>query len=91
MNRTELVRAAAREAGFTQKDVSIVVDAITKTIGDALERHENVNIINFGRFLVHTTPAHAGTHPSTGESITIPEQHKAKFMPYPDLKSRING
>ena len=50
MYKSELIAAAAAEAGFTQADAGRVLDALLNTIGNALKDVNNVALVGFGTY-----------------------------------------
>ena len=52
MNKRQLVTIAARRTSLTQRQMGEAVDALLKTIAEALEAGECVALSDFGRFSV---------------------------------------
>ena len=71
MNKNELVRAIANNAGITLKDASIAFDSFVDAITEGLKAGEKIQISGFGTFEIKEKPARDGFNPKTGEAIKI--------------------
>ena len=71
MNKNELVRAIANDAGITLKDAGIALDSVVAAITAGLKNGEKVQISGFGTFEIKNKPAREGVNPKTGEKIKI--------------------
>lgn len=71
MNKKELVRAIANNAGITLKDAEIALDSVIDAITDGLNAGEKVQISGFGSFELKSKGAREGINPKTGEKIKI--------------------
>ncbi len=71
MNKNELVRAIANNAGITLKDAAMVLDSTLQAITDGLKAGEKIQISGFGTFELKSKPARDGINPKTGEKIKI--------------------
>ena len=89
MNKKELIKAVATKTGFSQKDVTEVVDVILGTITDTLVDGNEVNIAGFGKFLVQERAAREGVNPRTGEALHIEASKAPKFKAGKALKDAI--
>lgn len=89
MNKTELVKAVAEKTGFTGKDVTVMLDALTKTVVDEVANGGNVQLIGFGTFESTVRAAREGKNPHTGEAIKIPETIVPKFKPGKGFKDAV--
>lgn len=80
MKKFELVRAVAKETGYTQEVVNNVIDAMQPIIVEAcVEKGEEVNLPELGKFKRQIFKARKGRNPLTGESLDIPESHTVSF------------
>jgi len=89
MNKKELIKAVATKTGFSQKDITEVVDVILGTISDTLVDGNEVNIAGFGKFLVQERAAREGVNPRTGEALHIEASKTPKFKPGKALKDAV--
>ncbi len=71
MNKNELVRAIANDAGITLKDAATALDSVVAAITEGLKNGEKVQISGFGTFELKEKPAREGINPKTGEKIKI--------------------
>ena len=71
MNKNELVRAIANDAGITLKDAGVALDSVVAAITEGLKNGEKVQISGFGTFELKEKPAREGINPKTGEKIKI--------------------
>lgn len=71
MNKNELVRAIANDAGITLKDAAAALDSVVAAITEGLKNGEKVQISGFGTFELKEKPAREGINPKTGEKIKI--------------------
>jgi DNA-binding protein HU-beta len=71
MNKNELVRAMANNAGITLKDAAIALDGLIDAITAGLKDGEKIQISGFGTFELKDKPERDGFNPKTGEQIRI--------------------
>ena len=71
MNKNELIRSIANNAGLTLKDAAVALDGVIASITDALKAGEKVQISGFGSFELKCKGAREGINPKTGEKIRI--------------------
>lgn len=72
MNKTELIAAAAQNAGIAKKDAERVINAAVDAITAALSSGDKVQLSGFGSFEVKDRVARVGRNPHTKEAIDIP-------------------
>ena len=71
MNKTELIRAIANNAGITLKDAGAALEGVVNAITDALKGGDKVQISGFGSIELKSKSAREGINPKTGEKIKI--------------------
>ncbi len=71
MNKNELIRAIANNAGITLKDAATALDGFVGAITEGLKNGEKIQISGFGSFELKTKEAREGINPKTGEKIKI--------------------
>lgn len=71
MNKNELVRAIANDAGITLKDAGVALDSVVAAITEGLKKGEKIQISGFGTFEIKEKPAREGINPKTGAKIKI--------------------
>lgn len=91
MNKKDLVVRISKELGFTQKDVTAVVDTMIATIVDSVSAGETVKIAGLGKFTVSERSARIGRNPQTGETIDIPASRSPKFKAGKTFKDAVRA
>ena len=71
MNKNDLVRAIANNAGLTLKDAGNALDGFIAAVTEELKKGEKIQISGFGSFEVKEKAAREGINPKTGEKIHI--------------------
>ena len=71
MNKSDLIRDIANNAGIKLKDATIAFDAFIDAITENLKKGEKVQISGFGTFETKSKPAREGANPKTGEKIQL--------------------
>ena len=89
MTKRELVISVAEQLGFTQNEVSDVVQTTLDTITEALASGDRLEIRNFGVFEVKVRDARLGRNPRTGDSVPISEKRIPIFKPGKALKEWV--
>jgi DNA-binding protein HU-beta len=91
MTKAELVEQVATHSGLSKREASNAVDAVLKTLEDALKRGSEVTFSGFGKFHVAERSAREGRNPSTGEKIQIAAARVPRFRPGARLRKRVSG
>lgn len=89
MNKTELIAAAAQNAGVIKKDAERVVNAAIDAITAALVKGEKVQVSGFGIFEVKHREARTGRNPATKQTIEIPASDVPVFKASKTLKDAV--
>ena len=71
MNKNDLVRAIANNAGLTLKDAGNALGGFIAAVTEELKKGEKIQISGFGSFEVKEKAAREGINPKTGEKIKI--------------------
>lgn len=91
MNKQELVTAVAEKSGLLKKDAEAAVNAVTKSIEEALAVGDSVQLIGFGTFCVKERKARTGRNPRKPEkTIEISASKAPTFKAGKSLKDAIN-
>lgn len=90
MNKTELIKHIADNAGLTQKQATSALQALETAIIDELANDGEVTLIGFGTFSVKERAERQGRNPKTGETITIPAQKTPHFKAGKAFKDAVN-
>jgi DNA-binding protein HU-beta len=89
MNKTELINSLSEETTFSKKDITRVLDALTRTIVRLLKKDDKLQWSGFGTFTVSCRPARKGINPATKQRIDLPETRVAKFKAGKNLKEMV--
>ena len=89
MNKTELIAAAAENAGVAKKDAERVLNAAIDAVTAALVNGEKVQLSGFGIFEVRAREARMGRNPHTKEAVEIPASRVPAFKASKALKDAI--
>lgn len=89
MNKLELTDKVADNLRISKVEATKAVDAVIGAIESGLKKGEKVVITGFGTFEVKTRAARQGTHPKTGETISIPASKAIHFKEGKALKESL--
>ncbi|MBQ6023086.1 MAG: HU family DNA-binding protein [Clostridia bacterium] len=89
MTKTELVAAAAKKSGLTQKDTDKALAALLDAVTAALAKGDKVQLTGFGTFEVREKAAREGRNPRTGETIAVPASKAPAFKAGASLKKAV--
>jgi DNA-binding protein HU-beta len=89
MTKTELVVAAAKKAGLTQKDADKALAAILDVVTEALAKGDKVQLTGFGTFEVRAKAAREAHNPRTGAAIKVPASKAPAFRAGATLKKAV--
>ena len=90
MNKTELVKIAANEAGVSQKEAEAVIKAAFDAVTKAMAEGDKVQLIGFGTFEVRERAARKGINPQTGKEVKIAACKAPAFKAGKALKDAVN-
>ena len=89
MNKTEIIAAAAANAGVSKKDAERVVNAAIDAVTAALVAGDKVQVAGFGIFEVKHREARTGRNPATKQTIQIPASKVPAFKASQTLKDAV--
>ncbi len=89
MTKADIVEKVYKEAGFSKKEASELVDLVFKVIKDTLSRGEKVKISGFGNFSIRDKATRVGRNPQTGDAMNISARRVLTFKPSQILKEDI--
>ena len=89
MTKSDFVDKVAANSGLSKKDAGAAVDAVIKSIEDALKGGEDVTFTGFGKFHVASRGAREGRNPRTGETMTIAASKVPRFTAGSGLKKAV--
>ena len=91
MTKAALVEEVARVADLTKKHSEVIVDAVFRSIVEALRRGEKIEIRGFGSFRLRRREPRKGRNPKTGDRVDVPSKQVPYFKPGKELKELINN
>ena len=91
MTKSEFVDRVADSSGLSKKDATTAVDAVIRSIEDALKSGEDVTFTGFGKFHVAERGARDGRNPRTGETMQIAASRVPRFTAGSGLKKAISS
>ena len=91
MTKRELVTEVSEQMGFTQNEVSDVVQATLDTITETLAEGQRLEIRNFGVFEHKVREARIGRNPRTGDTVEIESKRVVVFKPGKQLKEFVQN
>jgi len=91
MTKSDFVDRVAETSGLSKKDATTAVDAVIRSIEDALRSGEDVTFTGFGKFHVAERGAREGRNPRTGETMQIAASRVPRFTAGSGLKKAISS
>jgi DNA-binding protein HU-beta len=89
MNKSELINELSEETTFSKKDVTRVIDSLTRIIGRTLKKGEKVSITGFGSWWISCRPKRQGINPATKQRISLPAVNVPRFKPGKNLRQVV--
>ena len=91
MNKAELVASIAEKGNLTKKDAELALNGFIKSVEEALEKGDKVQLVGFGTFEVRERKAREGRNPRDPEQvIQIPASKAPVFKAGKALKEIVN-
>lgn len=90
MTKAELVEEVSRVSDLTKKHSEVIVETVFKSIVDALQRGDKIELRGFGSFRLRQRESRKGRNPKTGERVDVPPKRVPYFKPGKELKDLIN-
>lgn len=91
MNKGELVKTVASEAGSKVVEAKKNVEVFSKVVAAALLSGEEVTLPGVGKLKIKNRPARAGRNPKTGAAISIPAKRVVKFAASAEFATVFNA
>ena len=90
MNKAELVASMSQKSELSKKDAEAALNSFIKSVFEALENGDKVQLVGFGSFEVRKRAARKGRNPQTKEEIKIPASKAPVFKAGKALKDLVN-
>jgi integration host factor subunit beta len=91
MNKSDLVKALAKELDLPMRKAEEIVDMVFRTMTNALMAGNRIEIRGFGSFVVKRYDGYTGRNPKTGQKITVKSKHLPFFKTGKELREKINS
>lgn len=91
MNKSDLVKLLAKEMDLPIRKAEEIVDTVFKTMSDALEAGDRIEVRGFGSFVVKEYKGYTGRNPKSGEQITVRGKRLPFFKAGKELKEMVNS
>ena len=91
MNKSDLVRHVAEDAGMTGSAAEAAVNAMLSGVVASRAGGEAVSLLGFGTFGTRNRPARTGRNPRTGENLEIAASTVATFKACKPLRDAVNA
>ena len=89
MNKGDLVKKMAKDAGLTRTQAEAAFNSLVGGVRASLKKGQKVTIVGFGTFSVARRKARVGRNPQTGAPIKIAAHKVPKFTSGSDLKNAV--
>ena len=86
----DLVKKISTKTGFSQKDISTVMDAFDEVLVEELRKGEKIKVVQGVSFESYVKPASVARNPKTGEEVAVPEKMTCKVKVTPTFKNKLN-
>ena len=90
MNKSELIKHIASQAGLTQSQATAALQAVETGVIETLTNGGEVALIGFGTFKVTDRAARTGRNPKTGEELQIAASKVPTFKAGKAFKEALN-
>ena len=91
MTKADLINIVAKRLDITQGQSGIIVEAALKSVVNALQNGQEVEIRGFGSFRFRNRAPRKGRNPKTGEKVDVPPKKIPYFKMGKELKALLNG
>ncbi len=90
MNKSELIKHIASQAGLTQAQATVALQAVETAVIETLANGGEVALVGFGTFKVTDRAARTGRNPKTGEELQIAASKVPTFKAGKAFKEALN-
>ena len=91
MTKADLINIVAKKLDITQVQSGIIVEAALRSVVNALQNSQEVEIRGFGSFRFRNRAPRKGRNPKTGEKVDVPPKKIPYFKMGKELKALLNG
>lgn len=90
MNKSELIKHIATQAGLSQAQATAALQAVETGVINTLANGGEVALVGFGTFKVNNRAARTGRNPKTGEELQIAASKVPTFKAGKAFKEALN-
>ena len=90
MKKMELIQVIAKEAGITQVQAKVALEAILETSTRTLKKQGRFALAGLGVFTVVKRARRKARNPLTNEPLVVKAHKAVKFKPAQSLKTLVN-
>ena len=91
MNKQELIKKIAVDAGLTQKQAAAALEATVNAIEETVADGKKVSLIGFGTFESKKREARTSRNSRTGEPVKVAASTVPAFKAGKEFKEKVNG
>lgn len=91
MNKSELINSLSEETTFSKKDISRVLDSLSRIIQRTLKKGDKLQWAGLGTWWVSRRPARKGINPATKERINLPAVNVPRFKAGKTLREVVRS
>ena len=91
MNKEDIVHILSNQTGFTQKDLTEILDALFLLIIESTAAGEKIRIKDFGIFEIQNYASKCGQNINTHKAVFIPPQKVPVFRPGKAFRQVVKG
>jgi integration host factor subunit beta len=91
MTKAQFVETLSQQLDQSRQASERLLDAVFKTVTDALRQGEKVDLRGFGTFKIRETKARQARNPRTGEAVAVPAKKIGTFKPSKELTALLNA
>jgi DNA-binding protein HU-beta len=89
MNKSELINSLSEETQFSKKDITRVLDSLTRIIERTLKKGEKVSLTGFGSWWISCRSPRKGINPATKQRIDLPAVSVPRFKAGKNLREVV--
>ena len=90
MNKQELIKKVAADAGLTQKQAAAALESTIAAVKETVAAGDKVQLIGFGTFDSKKREARQGRNPQTGKAVKIAAATLPVFKAGKAFKDAVN-
>ena len=91
MNKKEIIAEIAEKTRLARKDAHTFLDGFVEVVKEAIEKGEDVSIVDFGQFCVTERAARMARDFRTDKQMKISAMKSVKFKPGKALKEAADS